>query len=175
MKPNSSKTSSKTYQSILKTFYNGQKIPIIPPILTDGKLKFDIKIRANYCNNFFASQCNPLVNNSKLPDKTTLQLDLLQLSSTTIIFLKIIRSLNINKAHGHDGISVRMIKMCDESLVQPVSLIFWGCIDTGIYPDTWKKSNIVPVHKRGDKQIINNYRPISLLPICSKILEKNNF
>ena len=110
MKPNSSKTSSKTYQSILKTFYNGQKIPIIPPILTDGKLKFDIKIRANYCNNFFASQCNPLVNNSKLPDKTTLQLDLLQLSSTTIIFLKIIRSLNINKAHGHDGISVRMIK-----------------------------------------------------------------
>ena len=62
--------------------------------------------------------------------------------------------------------------MCDESLVQPLSLIFRGCIDTGVYPDTWKKSNIVPVHKKGDKQIVNNYRPVSLLPICSKVPEK---
>ena len=60
--------------------------------------------------------------------------------------LKIIRPLNINKTHGHDVISVRMIKMCDESLVQPLPLIFRDCIDTGLYPDTWKKSNIVPVH-----------------------------
>ena len=65
-----------------------------------------------------------------------------------------------------------MLRMCDESLVQPLSLIFTGSIDTGVYPDTWKKSNIVPVHKKGDKQIVNNYRPVSFLPICSKILEK---
>ena len=67
---------------------------------------------------------------------------------------------------------VRKTKIRDESLVQPLSLILTGCIDTGVYPDTWKKSNIVPVHKKGDKQIVNNYRPVSLLPICSKILEK---
>ena len=54
-----------------------------------------------------------------------------------------------------------------------MSLIFRDCIDTGVYSDTWKKSNIVPVHKKGDKQIVNNYRPVFLLPpICSKILEK---
>ena len=62
--------------------------------------------------------------------------------------------------------------MCHESLIQPLSLIFRGSVYTGVYPDTWKKSNIVPVHKKGDKQIINNYRPVSFLPICSKILEK---
>ena len=62
--------------------------------------------------------------------------------------------------------------MCHESLIQPLSLIFRGSVYTGVYPDTWKKSNIVPVHKKGDKQIVNNYRPVSLLPICSKILEK---
>ena len=62
--------------------------------------------------------------------------------------------------------------MCDESLVQPFSLIFRGCIDNGVHPNTLKKSNLVPVHKKGDKQIVNNYRPVSLLPICSKILEK---
>ena len=82
------------------------------------------------------------------------------------------RVLNINKTHGHDEISIRMIKICDEALVKPLSLIYKNCIDTGVFPDIWKKSNIVPVYKRGDKQIIDNYIPISLLPICGKILEK---
>ena len=84
---------------------------------------------------------------------------------------KTIKFLDVNKAHEHDGISVRMIKMCDESMVQPVSLIFRGCIDTGVYPDTWKKSSTVPVHKKGDKQIVNNYRLLSLLPIYSRVIE----
>ena len=82
------------------------------------------------------------------------------------------RVLNINKTHGHDEISIRMIKICDEALVKPLSLIYKNCIDTGVFPDIWKKSNIVPVYKRGDKQIIDNYITIYLLPICGKILEK---
>ena len=68
---------------------------------------------------------------------------------------------------------LRMIKICDEALVKPLSLIYKNCIDTGVFPDIWKKSNIAPVYKSGEKQIIDNYRPISLLPICGKILEKN--
>ena len=88
MKLKNTKTSSKTYlkilSKILKTFYDGRKIPITPPILKEGKLGSDFKIKANYFNCFFASQCTILVNNSKLPDKllTTLQLDLLPLSLT---------------------------------------------------------------------------------------------
>ena len=45
------------------------------------------------------------------------------------------------------------------------------CYATVVYPDTYKKSIIVPSHKKGDKEIVNN-RPVSLLPVCSKILEK---
>ena len=175
MELNNPKTSSKTYWSILKTFYNGRKIPIIPPILKDGKLESDFKIKANYFNNFFASHCTPFVNNSKLTDKITYNsaATLTSIKFDNNDILKIIKSLNVNKGHGDDGISVRMIKMCDGSLVQPVqSLIFRGCIDTDVYPDSWKKSYIVPVHKKGDKHIVNNYRPVSLLPICSKILQK---
>ena len=82
------------------------------------------------------------------------------------------RALNINKANGHDKIPVRMIKICDEALVKPLSLTYKNCIETGVFPYIWKKSNIIPVYKRGDEQIINNYRPISLLPICGKIFEK---
>ena len=57
--------------------------------------------------------------------------------------------------------------MCDESLVQPLSLIFRKGIDTGVYPDTWKKI-IVPVDKKDDKQIVNNYRPVSLHQYAAK-------
>ena len=51
-------------------------------------------------------------------------------------------------------------------------VIYKNCIKTGIYPNAWKKSNIVPVHKKGDMQIVNNYRPVSLLPIVGKVFEK---
>ena len=42
----------------------------------------------------------------------------------------------------------------------------------GIFPDSWKKSNTVAVHKKRDKQLLQNYRPVSLLPILGKIIEK---
>ena len=108
--------------------------------------------------------------NSKLSDKITYnsaaRLTSIKFDNNDILT---IMSLIVNKAHGHDGFSVRMIK----SLVQPFSLIFRGCTDTGAYPDTSKKSNMVPVHKKGDEQIkVNNCRPVSLLPICRKIIEK---
>ena len=114
------------------------------------------------------------MNNSKLPDKITYspadKLTSIKFDNNDI--LKIISSLNANKAHRHDSISVRMMKMCDESLVRLFPLIIRGFTDTGVYSDTWIKSNIVPVDKKGDKQIENKYRPVSLLPSCSKILEK---
>ena len=110
------------------------------------------------------------MNNSKLPDKNSAA-RLTSFKFDNNIF-KIIRSLNVNKAHGYEGISVRMMEMCNESLIQTLPLVFRGFIYTGVYPDTWKKSNIVPVHKKGDKQIVNNYRTVSFLPMCSNILEK---
>ena len=71
--------------------------------------------------------------------------------------LKIIRSLNINKALGHDKISIRKIITCDKAIVKPLSIIYKSYTDTGIFLDSWKKSNIVPVHKKGDKQLLQNY------------------
>ena len=85
--------------------------------------------------------------------------------------LKIIRDLDISKAHGFDDISIRMVKLCDDSPVKPLSIIFQKCIHSGVFPDSWKKSNIVPIHRKNDKQLKNNYRSVTLLPICSKIFE----
>ena len=65
-----------------------------------------------------------------------------------------------------------MFKICDSAIVKPLTILFKNLISQGIFPDNWKKSNICPIHKKGDKQIVNNYRPVSLLPICGKIFER---
>ena len=165
---------AKTYWSILKTFYNGKKIPLIPPLLVDDKFVTDMKTKANIFNKFFAEQCTPLKNDSKLPSNqiflTQSRLSSLDFSEDEI--LKIIRALNIHKAHGHDDISIRMIKICDKSLLKPLIILFQNSTKSSHYPDIWKKSNIIPVHKKNDKQLVKNYRPISLLPIFGKLFEK---
>ena len=87
-------------------------------------------------------------------------------------FEKIIQNFVPNKPHGHDKISIRMIKICGKSICKPLQIIFSQCIDTGSFPLEWKKANVVPVHKKGDKQCLKNYRPVSLLPVCGKIFER---
>ena len=69
-------------------------------------------------------------------------------------------------------ISIRMIKICGESILKPLELIFKSCLENGKFPIEWKKVNVVAVHKRNNKQLIENHRPISLLPVCGKILER---
>ena len=80
-------------------------------------------------------------------------------------------SLNINKAHGYYDLSIRLLKICDSILVKPLSIIFKNCLQSRSFPNNWKKSNVVPIHKKGDKQLLQNYWPVSLLPICGKIFE----
>ena len=99
---------TKAYWSILKTFYNDKKILVIPPLLVDDKFANDIKTKGDMFNNFFAEQCTPLKNDSKLLSN---QIYLTQSKLVSLDFnedevLKIIRSLNIHKAHGYDDISI---------------------------------------------------------------------
>ena len=86
--------------------------------------------------------------------------------------MKVIQKLDPNKAHGQDNISIRMIKICGKSICIPLRKIFEECLRTGTFILEWKKGNVVPIFKKGDKQIYKNYRPVSILPIFEKILER---
>ena len=86
--------------------------------------------------------------------------------------LKIIRSLDPKKAHSWDDILIKIVKLCDVEIVGPLYLIYKKCLDTGRFPISWKKGNVLPIHKKGNRQLKKNYRPISLLPVCGKIFEK---
>ena len=172
------KTSSKTYWSILKTFYNGKKVPLIPPLFINNKLEQDLKLKDNFFNKSFADKCTPIQNNSVIPNfiecESMHRLTSIVCNDESI--LNIIRALDVNKAHGHDDISIRMIRLCDKSFIINLSLItpliYKNCINSGIFLYIWKKFNVAPVHKKGYKQVVNNYRPVSLLSIFGKILEK---
>ena len=67
MKLNGPKTSAKTYWSILKSFYNDSKIPLLHPLLVNNKIVSDFTEMANIFDDFFATQCTHLSNNSVLP------------------------------------------------------------------------------------------------------------
>ena len=86
-----------------------------------------------------------------------------------------IETIDSNEAHDCDGISLRMLKLYVTSISKPLHILFNNRVINECFPNECKKTNVIPVHKKGDKQIINNSRPVSLLPICSKIFEKNIF
>ena len=78
-------------------------------------------------------------------------------------------SQDSNKNHGHDMISIRMLKLYGVAISRHLNIIFKTCLNTGKFPSEWKKSNVVPIYKKDNKRNVKNYRPVSLLPICSKI------
>ena len=166
--------SPKSRWSILKTFLNNKKTSCIPPLLHDDKFITNFKEKAKIFNIFFAKQCSLINTNSNLPSvpskKTHKLLPTIHFTSDDI--LKIIKSLDPNKAHGHDMITIRMIKICDASICKPLELIFRSCLENVKFSTKWKKANVVPAHKKGDKQNLKNYRPISLFPVAGKIIRR---
>ncbi|CAB3254900.1 unnamed protein product [Arctia plantaginis] len=85
---------------------------------------------------------------------------------------RLIQTLRGDCAIGVDGIPSNVIKQYRRFFVRPLTFILNLCIKTGVFPDLFKKALIHPIHKAGDADQVNNYRPISVLPCLSKVLEK---
>ena len=82
-----------------------------------------------------------------------------------LLISKLIVALNPYKSHVHDGWPIRILQMGSDS--KPLSIMFRNCLKAGYFPTAWKKANVVPC-----PQILNNYRPVFFLPICSRFFEK---
>jgi hypothetical protein len=83
-----------------------------------------------------------------------------------------ISRLKNNCAVGHDGISTEVIKKLSNKLVPMLLLLISAIFSSGIYPTIFKKAVVVPIFKSGSRLAIENYRPISVLPVLNKIIER---
>ena len=170
----STSINTKCYWSLLETVLNNKKILYIPPLYHDDKFVCDFKEKRKIFNDYFAQQCPVINNNSTVPERILYRTDasLAKIVFTTNDIANIIKNLDSNKSHGHDNASLRMLKVCGVSICKPLETIFRTCLIHGKFPEEWKKANVVPVLKKGDKQCVKNYRSVSLLPSSSKIFER---
>lgn len=128
-----------------------------------SNLAHDTLMSLNRNEHDLALQTN--VKNKNLSSFGLLPTDVVEVHST-------IQNLKNDSAPGWDRITAKLMKLALPHLLEPITAICQESFNMGIFPSALKKSVICPIHKGGNDDDIMNYRPISLLPIISKVLEK---
>ena len=85
--------------------------------------------------------------------------------------MKIVNKLGTNESPGHDGLKPDVVKKVAKEKAYPLMLIFNVSRSTGVVPDELKIAKVVPTYKKDNPELFGNYRPVSVLPCLSKILE----
>ena len=154
------------YISNLKGYSN------LPEEMCYGELKAANDIdKANLFNKYFYSVfLQEQGNDYSCPSHCDHSLRNIEISTTEVY--DILSTLDVTKAAGIDGINPRILRYCASSLLIPICHLFTSSIITGYIPSQWCIHCIIPIYKSGDKSSVKNYRPISLLCILSKVLER---
>lgn len=173
----------KTWSIIKSVINNGSANSSSPKeLLIDGHLTTETSIIVDKFNKYFVGIGRNLA--AKIPKckgnfETFITESLPTNSSSMLIVptdsdevVNIIKELKINKSVGYDNISSRVIKSVSHLIASPLSCLCNLSFQTGTFPSRLKIAKVTPLHKSDDKRCINNYRPISVLPVFSKIIEK---
>ena len=90
---------------------------------------------------------------------------------STIGIKCILKKLYPSKSAGPDDIPSCVLKLCAAEVSPFLQFIFTQSLNEGTLPSDWLKANITPIHKKGDRSVPANYRPISLMSVCCKVME----
>ena len=105
-----------------------------------------------------------------LPIKTTSQMELVPISQEEVEGA--LAKLDPSKAQGHDEIHPAILKSLAPVIGAPLATLFNKSLAERTLPEDWKRAIIVPIHKGGTKEEVTNYRPVSLLPVALKVMER---
>ena len=108
--------------------------------------------------------------NHYLKNPTTATFHFEPTNSTTVT--KIINELKTRHSTGPDGLSTKLLQYIKEPLIEAITITLNQSLNTGIFPEKLKIAKVIPIHKKEDPSLLENYRPISILPSISKIFEK---
>ncbi|CAG9121479.1 unnamed protein product [Plutella xylostella] len=127
---------------------------------------------STYFHSTFLNNSNTTTNlpNDALSDHSNCDIGSIEID--TKVIEKLLKSLDLNKSAGPDSLPAIFLVNCAEELSLPLSILFKRCVDEGVMPTIWKSAYISPIHKKGPKECVDNYRPISKLCLVSKILER---
>lgn len=128
--------------------------------------------KAALFNLFFNSTFTSSSNSSSLNGQSTTKstLSTIHISDTDVY--EALLALNTTKSKGIDGISPKILSRCASALSQPIHHLFIRCLIHHSLPSEWRIHLISPIPKSGDLSSVTNYRPISLLCVISKVLER---
>ena len=133
------------------------------------------KEKATLINSYFSSVFHPPSTRSVASDFQDLSESEGHISEITLQVDEVFQcltNLDTSKASGPDGIPSRLLQACSLEIAPSICELFNYSLHTGHIPSEWKSANVTPVHKKERKELAENYRPISLLPILSKVLER---
>ena len=165
-------TNPKRFWSFVKSKTGGSSIP--DTVKWNMENAENCNDKANLYNRYFHSVFNKTADNADNFDRNE-QISQQILSDIHINdddVLKILLELDVNKAMGPDKISPILLKYFAQEITPSLSSMIRMSLENGTVPNDWLKANVVPIHKSGSKECVENYRPISLLSIVSKICER---
>ena len=168
----------KTWDLINNLTGGNKKTYEIPKLSSeDGSYSFSEEETANQFIEFFGNIANSLV--SDLPPGNISPTSSLTRNHNTFFLFpitpqEVIKYINSSKntKSSINEIPPKLIKAIADEISVPLSNLYNSCIEQGIFPDTFKLARIIPIYKNGAKDIISNYRPISIIQFFSKIFEK---
>ena len=140
--------------------------------LSGNTLGNDIDIAERLNNHFSSVFTNEDVSNIPTFDNRVFAHETSTTSITVDKIKKNIMGLKESKSQGPDELHPRVIKECVEEIAEPLTIIFRKSLDEGILPDVWKSVNVTAIFKAGKRSLAENYRPISITPICCRIMER---
>ena len=164
----------KRFWSAVKSTRNSR--PTVNFLHTDDTFTTDKLCMANILNTFFHSVFNPreaeppTSTQSETLSPPTPQLCHIELADFEVV--EVLRQLDPNKACGPDGIPSRLLSELADVISPSLTRLFNISLSLGVVPTKWKRANITPVFKKDDPTLSCNYRPISLLCVLSKVLER---
>ncbi len=166
----------KRWWRIAKSFIQKDTKTCIPPIRVDNEVICDDQMKAESFNDFFLQHSTLDVSGVPTPSHTPVVGNTLStITITTKDVADLLNCLNVNKASGPDMISHAMLKMAGNCIVAPLTRLFNLSLTTSTFPTIWKRANVVPIFKKNDVAIRDNYRPISLLSCVGKLFERSVF
>ena len=157
---------TKKFWSYVKATSNSHRIPEI--VHYNEIFKADLKGQADLFNSFFFEQFSSRSNYKIKIDYNKPN----QVHFSVPDVKNILKNLDPNKAPGPDKIHGKILKNCASALCTPLTLLFQSSFYTCNIPNDWKTANVVPVYKKGSKNSVQNYRPISLTSLIMKVYEK---